>query len=79
MGPLRMQFVAFMLSLTAASYQHSYKATAAGVVVHVGAHFRSTCVFLYYNQETRSMGKYVLCLSLPPGTNGLGSFQGTVR
>ncbi|XP_023725833.2 probable glutamate receptor [Cryptotermes secundus] len=62
MGPLLMQFVAYMLSLSAASYQHSYKATAAGVVAHVGAHFRSTCVFLYYNQETRSMGNLELLL-----------------
>jgi hypothetical protein len=82
MGPRSVQYVAFVLSLSTASYQYWNKATVTSVVVHVGTQFRSTCVFLYYNQETKNIGKKsVLYLSLPLklciGTNKLNYFQGT--
>jgi hypothetical protein len=56
MGCLSVQFITFVLFLSTASYQHWNKTTTANVIFHVGSHFRSTCVFLYYTQEARNMG-----------------------
>jgi hypothetical protein len=57
MRSLSVQYIAFMLSLSTASDQHWNRTTTASVIFHVRTHFRSTCVFLYYNQETKDMGK----------------------
>ncbi|XP_021913065.1 uncharacterized protein LOC110826592 [Zootermopsis nevadensis] len=64
MGPLTLLATYIILTLSVARCQQWNKTATPLVIFHVGAHVRSTCVFLYYNQESLMLDKIRLLVQV---------------